>query len=1199
MPADRFSDIKIKPDAGDEEKAPDIAMGEESREADEPSLPTEASPGISHEGISPRRLRHRQPSMFRMVSARTLGWLSVLPVLVLLYLAISYFGVPLVVKGIFLPKLEQQLGRPVSIDRLVFSPFTNELLAEQIRIGALPGDMQGKKLMTVNTARFEFSMERIFDAKLVCSEAELKDISVHLVREKDTRLDMDDLADIVLTSLYGQEGSLWPEWFILDEVRLTGGEIIVDDRQTGRTFAIEQIRLYIPSAEKRDGQIAEKPKLQAVIDSSPFEVVGVRFRSQEGVWRTGFSFVFKQVLINNFKELLPLPESGFKLTDGEADISLRIVLPERHHEQQGFIIEGDAVLKSLQWEDPGRKSLLRVPKARIVYRIAPAERLFRFTNVEFYEPVLVLPREEDSSSPVMFAPVQYLHGVLTRLSGAAVPLQVENFLWSNGRLDLSGDKAVGRKIVLDDVVFTLSGFTTKEHRDAHPRSGEQFFPYEFTARDISAKPPTEFAVNGKLDPAGSMNGELRIKGMDMTRFSSLMPRSKYSFVKGMADVTFNFQYDGPADSGLESSASRENRIYDGNLAVQDYELVKKDRKMLAGSRLGCSGFYFDMQKRTAVCSQLELLDSTIDAAVFQGRETAGEQAKQDEWRFLFEDLQVGGSTIETELAGPPDTGSVPLVLKNVRIKAGNLLAEKVSDNISADAQLGKQGKIAVQGTYSFSPGRGQLQITLQKIDLQILKPYYAGWFIPDVTAGELSAQGSVQFPEKLFTGKVSIDDFAAGKEQAGAIRWKRLFASRCTYQVSTRAVAVDKLVLKDPVLEPGLSSGTAFYRKYLRLENESLPPTVRIPSVSIENGSLTMPEPIIYPGYQPELENINGTISQEAEVPDFAFTGSLGQFGRFDIKGSSTMVALESYRLSVQNFSLKPFAAILEKEAGFKGANSVASWQQEFDAANTTGLTVVTDLTLNNVVPLAGSSSAFLLSLITGPDHSIRISMDGNYSPSEPRSFLLQQFIHTFKRLAVKAEISPRLVVKTFLPRLELPPEVDFPPGSAELNVDVPLTGYSDFLRLRPFAMIRLQGQYDPAADREVLAGELQAEADRQREAENKRRALEKIRILQEQKRRQEELKKAPPSGVVVEKIPPTELTPDLDPLPPVKVELPAGQLEDLATRRALALQDYLVEKLVLEPERVTVASEVGEKSAKVEIQIQPRKLLQEREGLE
>ncbi|MDX1688436.1 MAG: hypothetical protein R3248_10670, partial [Candidatus Promineifilaceae bacterium] len=114
-----------------------------------------------------------------------------------------------------------------------------------------------------------------------------------------------------------------------DQVRLQGGEIIVDDRQTNRTFAIEQIQLYIPSSLKREGPAAEKPRLRAIIDASPFEVVGTRFRSQEGVWRTGFTFSFEQVLINNFKELLPLPDTLFSLSEGEADALVEALRQQR------------------------------------------------------------------------------------------------------------------------------------------------------------------------------------------------------------------------------------------------------------------------------------------------------------------------------------------------------------------------------------------------------------------------------------------------------------------------------------------------------------------------------------------------------------------------------------------------------------------------------------------------------------------------------------------------------------------------------------------------------------------------------------------------------------------------------------------------------------------------------------------------------
>lgn len=317
-------------------------------------------------------------------------------------------------------------------------------------------------------------------------------------------------------------------------------------------------------------------------------------------------------------------------------------------------------------------------------------------------------------------------------------------------------------------------------------------------------------------------------------------------------------------------------------------------------------------------------------------------------------------------------------------------------------------------------------------------------------------------------------------------------------------------------------------------------------------------------------------------------TGKINGQSNFSLQGVASMSNVLSYGLNVQNFSLTPFDSVLKKNAGFIGNQANAFWNQEMVFENNIS-TVRTKITIQDAVPDPNSSLAPILSLLIQNDHSFEMELEGQFSDDKTHPFLFQQLINKLRHLEVKAAISPVLVLKTVLPDLDLVPGVIFAPGSAFLEdtVSLPLAGYNELLKMRPFIMMSLQGQYDPVVDGEVLQAALQKEADILREAENKRRALEKIKILQREQKRIKELKAGPP-GVITEEILSDELTPDLQPLPKVTVQLDPAKLEDLTRQRTQAVQEYFVKKLQVDPSRIMVDSQVLKGSTGVLIGILP-----------
>ena len=1181
MAKDRFGDIKIESGTPTPGEIADVPLGQ----GDE----TGEQQASSHGQLSPdapgqsRSKRSRSGAKFQLPvpSARVVAWFLVIPLLALVYGVGSYFLVPLSVKSVLMPKMSRSIDRSIDVGRIIFSPFSLELLVDDVIVGPILGDVSGKNLFASEKGRLRFSLDQVFQGKLLCKQVEIDGVSMNVTREKDTTFDLGIISSIFQPQSLNQQAGFWPSWFYVDEIKISKGEVTVDDQVTNKLFTLEQIQFYLPSAETRYQDKSAIPKLSAVIDSSPFEINAVRLRSQTGVWSTGFSFEFRSVLLHKFQKMLPFPDTGFELSDGEADMALDFILPEIQQGSEGIVVEGETSLKNIQWHDPETGAVLKLPDGKVIYRVVPSEKLFQLVNVEFNKPELILQGKAG------VAPQTYIHAIIKRILHSEDTLEVKNFQMKNGLLVMAYDKKTGKETVLNDVSLGLSDFTTSGSGKNLASTGTSS-KYTFQARDNAAKPAGEIYSEGELTADSTLKGNLKATGFDMNRYSSLIPALKFDIKKGIADFSFYYEYRGKPGTE-KASRTGPNKIYSGVLTARNVELVKGKSKALSGDKVSCKKFHFDMKSKTIVCEQLVLNKGVVYASRILPSIEAKKDKEKSLWNFIANDLKLTDSSLfipVKEVTGKSKNKN--LQIKNVKLEVSGLQAERVTDNVTMSGKVGKKGTLEVRGSYSNVTGQGSLQLSMHAIHLSTLQPYYTSWFVPKVENGLLSADGNLQLPGKEFKGKFQIDGLEAAGKGAGDVKWKRLFADNITLKISPLATQIPELVIQQPKIDPGLSSGDSPVTNFFKLQEDKLPSTVQITKVRIEDGTVGLPEPILFPGYQPQVTAISGTLSfANAEQQSFMFNGKISKRGSFLIYGTgSVQKGLHMYEIDVQDFPLLPFDSFLKKDAGFSAQRVLASWKQKRGVVNDKSISE-TVITVKNVMPEKSGPNSTVLSMLIDENQTLEMKFADESAGIATQPFLIQQFINRLRHLEVKAAISPGLVLKSALPQLELVHDVIFDPGEAVLKDSKSLAAYAELIQLRPFLMLDLQGSYNSTSDREVIQQRLQAEADQKVEVENKRRALEKVKIMQAEQRRRKKMEAAGPGGVV-EEIIPGESKRDLDPLPRVKVVLDESRLTDLARKRSRVLYDYFVNQLRIDSTRVKQSKDVLQGIVGVKIHVLP-----------
>jgi hypothetical protein len=147
-----------------------------------------------------------------------------------------------------------------------------------------------------------------------------------------------------------------------------------------------------------------------------------------------------------------------------------------------------------------------------------------------------------------------------------------------------------------------------------------------------------------------------------------------------------------------------------------------------------------------------------------------------------------------------------------------------------------------------------------------------------------------------------------------------------------------------------------------------------------------------------------------------------------------------------------------------------------------------------------------------------------------------------------------------------LPPAHLFTAGQAEKDNLFLLDDYAELLAMRPRLTLVLTGGFDSESDRDALQVILQEEVDARREAENLKLEIENLK------------REIGGGGWAVDE--------DVQTVPEIVVEVPAGLLHNLALKRRDLVWDYLVNERGVALEQLILSDNIRRDIAGVAFQV-------------
>ena len=194
------------------------------------------------------------------------GWLVLAIVLLCLsYILAGYALVPYLFTSLLPHKLAVSTERPVTVGSAEFSPFTGNLILQNVIIGPRltnPEDTVDP-VLSFSRCRIDLEISSLFRRGVVCKEFTLEQFFLHLVRRPDSTYNISELLPPALLEKIkknaAEQGELFGglPFFSLNNISINDSRILFDDLPAGKRHTVEEMSLALPTIGNFPYQVSE------------------------------------------------------------------------------------------------------------------------------------------------------------------------------------------------------------------------------------------------------------------------------------------------------------------------------------------------------------------------------------------------------------------------------------------------------------------------------------------------------------------------------------------------------------------------------------------------------------------------------------------------------------------------------------------------------------------------------------------------------------------------------------------------------------------------------------------------------------------------------------------------------------------------------------------------------------------------------
>lgn len=960
----------------------------------------------------------RPGSRMKWSRAKRFGaWLLALFVL---FGLVGYFAGPPLVKYLLVKQLSQHLHREVSVDAVAINPYALSARVDGLAVHAADGrEVAAFKSLFVN-----LSSASLFKAALIVDAIRLDGLRLEVVHEGDGRYDISDLIDEWTKP--SDEPSTMPR-FSLNNIELTGGRIVFDDRPKNLRHEMADIELALPflSSLPYQAEIEVEPRFSASVDGSLIDLRG-RSTPFAGQRESELDLKLDAFDLTVLQPYLPL-SLPLRIAAGKLDSSLTIVFKEVSAEVFSLVMRGGVKLSALTLNEAGGSLLLGWNELAVDLDEADLiNQKFALRRVALDSPRVGLRVDRQGGFNVL--------KVIDRLATPppAADAKAPTLAWSLGEFILDNGLVSWQD---ESMAQTMSGELRQLQLKVGPIDSRLAEPIEISE------------LGGQIDFGERFRSEgISVKGLRVD-----LPKQRIEIAE-IANSGSRLRMLRNGDGGIEWISPPVLKTSD----TGQTQAAEAQPWTVHVARLDIDDLAFRFEDRGTTPTAVQELTGLRLTGENLGNESKGQISLEGKINKRGS-LKLAGSVQAQplDLALTVETQAIPLLplqayfteWVNVELKAGQF-SNRGEISLALDGDALKAG-------YRGSATLGGLQAVDKenKADFLRWKSLYFG---------------AINFrlePLAIDIGEIALSDFFA-----------RLILNdqgRLNLQDIVRSEAAE-------VAEPAAASEAT-----APTEAASSPTPIKIAKVTLQNGSVNFADYFVKPNYTVNVTKLAGRItglsSEEDSLADLDLRADYAKSSPVRIEGRLNPLAAKSYldlKASVKGVDLTGFSPYSGKYAGYAIEKGLMSLDLAYKLENK-------QLTADNRVfidqftfgePVASPDATTLpvnlaIALLKNNRGEINVNLPLSGSLDDPQFSLGGLVVRVIVNLFVKAVTSPFALLGSMFGSGEELSKIDFEPGRARIG-DVQaktLETLAKALGERQGLKLEITGLADLETDREGL----------------------------------------------------------------------------------------------------------------------------------
>lgn len=973
---------------------------------------------------------------------------------------LGFLVLPPVVKYFALAKASEALHRTVEVKKIHINPYALSLEVEGLSIKEPDGV---ETFASFENLYVNLESASIFRGGPVIGEFRLVAPKVRIARLSDTRYNFSDLMD----EFMAQPKSEGPTpAFSVNNIQLTGGEVVFDDQPVDEKHVVSDINLSLPfiSSLAYATEIFVEPAFSATFNGSPLVIKG-RSKPFSQSLESEMTLDLADLELDRFLDYSPI-KLPIKMLSGKLDTQLTAVFRQEPEKAATLEVSGTLGIKGLNVKDNSGASLLSFKQLDVA--IAPSDLLggrYAVEKVTLASPEIHarVSKEGDINW------IEFFRGELAKAAPVAA---------ADGGEKAASPAAAKAKVSWSLAQAKVSGGAVHWLDESH---GEPFNAkvdnIDIDLRKLSnGDKPAEVDLSWRIDAGEWLTVErFAVKGgqIDLARREAVIPEVETQGARSLIRRTRDGAIDWIKPPTLRAvEASQQDASAPWTLTINKYH----------GEEIGLR--FEDAGVSPAVTQSIENLSLDLENVT-----TVPGQATKVATNFKLN--KKGEVALSGTVQPFPLVADIKLDVKGLEILPFQpYFAEKLNVDVT-------RGQVAVSG---------DLQLRQDEATKAGEAPALAGGFAGQATIGDFSAVdklNSADFlrwksfyfgkidaklnPNSVSIGEIALSDFFA---RVIVTPEGKLNLMQIVRQPDGEAVAVvpDAAAASKPESVAASPAPAVEGKAEVPVDNAAVStPTmpVKIGKITLQGGAVRFTDNFVKPNYTANLRKIGGSVTglstEPGSVADLALRGSYDDVAPLSLTAKINPLSAKPYldlQAEVKGIEMTSFSTYSGKYAGYaidKGKLSVfVKYKIENDQLNAENRVFLDQLTFGDQVESPDATKLpvkLAIALLQNSKGEIDVNLPISGSLNDPQFSIGGLVIKVIVNLLVKAVTSPFALIGSMFGGGEELSNVEFAAGYATFDAEAQkrLENLSKALIDRPALKIEIEGRIDPENDPEGL----------------------------------------------------------------------------------------------------------------------------------